>query len=163
MQKNRIPLIAMLSALALVFGYIESLLPVVAAIPGIKLGISNIVILFAIYRLNIKSAFFIMLIKVMLSALLFSGLNVLVYSLCGGLLSLALMAAFKNRAFSIIGISMLGGICHNVGQLAAAAFMLSSGSVFYYFPVLLFSGIILGAVTGTVCKIILSRLKSVRI
>lgn len=153
MSARKISYISMLSALAIVFGYIESLFPA-APIPGIKLGLSNIVILFAIYRMDKSSAFFIMLIKVLVTSLLFSGLNVFWYSFAGGLLSLIAMICFK-RFFSLSGASMIGGVCHNMGQLLVAAFMMQTRSVFVYTPYLLISGIIVGYITGSVCKIIL--------
>ncbi len=153
MSAKKLSYISMLSALAIVFGYIESLLPV-APIPGIKLGLSNIVILFAIYRMDKSSAFFIMLVKVLVTSLLFSGLNVFWYSFFGGLLSLLAMIGFK-KVFSIIGVSMLGGVCHNIGQLLVAAFMMQTSAVFVYLPALLISGVIVGFVTGNVCQIIL--------
>lgn len=155
MSAKKISYIAMLSALAIVFGYIESLFPA-APIPGIKLGLSNIVILFAIYRSDKSSAFFIMLIKVLVTSLLFSGLNVFLYSFFGGLLSLATMIGFK-KVFSTIGVSMIGGVCHNVGQLLVAGFMMQTTAVFVYLPALLISGIIVGFITGNVCCIILKR------
>lgn len=155
MSAKKISYIAMLSALAIVFGYIESLFPA-APIPGIKLGLSNIVILFAIYRSDKSSALFIMLIKVLVTSLLFSGLNVFLYSFFGGLLSLATMIGFK-KVFSTIGVSMIGGVCHNVGQLLVAGFMMQTTAVFVYLPALLISGIIVGFITGNVCIIILKR------
>lgn len=155
MSSKKIAYISMFSALAIVFGYIESLFPA-APVPGIKLGLSNIVILFAIYRMDKASAFFIMLIKVLVTSLLFSGLNVFLYSLFGGLLSLVAMVGFK-KIFSVIGVSMIGGVCHNIGQLLVASFMMQTSAVFVYLPALLISGIIVGFVTGTVCNIVLKR------
>lgn len=153
MSARKISYISMLSAISIVFGYIESLFPA-APIPGIKLGLSNIVILFTIYRLDSSSAFFIMLIKVLVTSLLFSGLNVFWYSFAGGLLSLVAMISFK-RLFSISGVSMIGGVCHNMGQLLVAALMMQTTAVFVYTPYLLISGIIVGFITGNVCQIIL--------
>jgi heptaprenyl diphosphate synthase len=155
MSAKKISYISMLSALAIVFGYIESLFPA-APIPGIKLGLSNIVILFAIYRMDKSSAFFIMLIKVLVTSLLFSGLNVFIYSFFGGLLSLIAMASFK-KVFSLIGVSMFGGVCHNMGQLLVAAFMMKTTAVFVYLSALLISGVIVRFITGNVCNIILKR------
>lgn len=155
MNSKKISYIAILSALAIVFGYIESLFPA-APIPGIKLGLSNIVILFAIYRMNKSSAFFIMLIKVIVTSLLFSGLNIFFYSLSGGLFSLLAMMGFK-KTFSIIGVSMIGGVFHNIGQLLVAALVLYTSAVFVYLPALLISGLIVGFITGNVCNIILKR------
>ncbi len=155
MSSKKISYISMLSALAIVFGYIESLFPA-APIPGIKLGLSNIVILFALYRMDKLSAFFIMFIKVLVTSLLFSGLNVFLYSFFGGLLSLVTMICFK-KVFSPIGVSMIGGVCHNIGQLLIAGLMMQTTAVFVYLPALLISGVIVGFITGNVCSIILKR------
>lgn len=156
MSAKKISYISMLSALAIVFGYIESLFPA-APIPGIKLGLSNIVILFAIYKTDKSSAFFIMLIKVLVTSLLFSGLNVFWYSFFGGLLSIIAMISFK-KVFSVTGVSMIGGVFHNVGQLLVAAFIMQTKAVFVYLPALLISGVIVGFITGTVCNIILKKI-----
>ena len=159
MNTKKLTAISLLASLAIICGYIESLIPVNPAIPGIKLGISNIIILFALYKSDRSSAFLIMLIKVLASSILFSGLSVFIYSLSGGILSFFAMILLKKFNFSIITISMLGAVFHNVGQLFAAAFMLKSFSVFYYMPLLLISGLILGFVTGSVCRIVVNRIK----
>lgn len=158
MNSKKLARISLLSALAIICGYIESLIPVVLQIPGIKLGISNAVILFAIYKLDKSTAFFIMLIKVTVSALLFSGVNVFIYSICGGILSLLVMITLKKLDFSVVTVSMTGAVAHNIGQLFAAAFMLKTFSVFYYLSPLLLSGLIFGFITGIVCKILIRRL-----
>ena len=155
MSSRKISNIAMLSALAIIFGYIESLFPA-SPIPGIKLGISNIVILIALYRMNFGSAFFIMLIKVLVTSLLFSGLNVFIYSFSGGVFSILIMH-FSKPIFSKIGVSMEGGVFHNIGQLLTASVMMQTSAVFVYTPYLLISGIIVGFVTGNVSSIILKR------
>lgn len=159
MNSARIAYIALLSALAAVFGYIESLFPIPVPIPGIKLGLSNIAVLFALIRMNRSDAFFVMLLKVLICAILFSGMAGLFYSLAGGLLSYLAMCVFKRYDFSVIGISMAGGVFHNLGQISAAAIMLSSVGAFYYFPVLLVAGLIVGTAVGALCKAVISRLK----
>lgn len=146
MNSQKLTKIAMLSCLAIVFGYIESLLPPLF-LPGIKLGISNIVLLIALYKLDRASAFFIMFVKVCVSSLLFSGMNVFFYSLSGGVLSLLVMTIFKNKYFSIVGVSILGGVSHNLGQLLIAGIVLGKNA-FYYFPILLISGALMGFLTG---------------
>lgn len=155
MTSKKIAYISVLSALAIICGYIESLFPA-APIPGIKLGISNIVILFALYRFDKSSAFFIMFIKVIVSSLLFSGLTVFIYSLAGGVFSILVMLVAKKH-LSTTGVSMAGGVFHNVGQLLTSALMMKTTAVFVYTPHLMISGVIVGAVTGSVCQIILKR------
>ena len=156
MSTKKISHIAILSALAIIFGYIESLFPA-SMIPGIKLGISNIVILFALYKSDLASAFFIMLIKVLVTSLLFSGLNVLFYSLSGGVFSILIMYLLKPL-LSKIGVSMAGGVFHNIGQLLAASIMMQTTAVFVYTPYLLISGVIVGLITGNVCNIVMNRI-----
>jgi len=159
MKSAKITYIALLSALAAVFGYIESLFPLPVPIPGIKLGLSNIVILFALVKMDGRSAFFIMLIKVLICSVLFSGMNSFLYSLFGGILSFAAMCTAKKFNFSIVGTSMAGGVFHNLGQILAAAIFLSSPAALYYFPILSVCGLFVGAAVGILCKIIISRLK----
>ena len=156
MKSTKLTKIALLSAAALVMGYIESLLPPLF-LPGIKLGLSNIVLLFALYNMDKSSAVFIMLIKVLVSSLLFSGMNVFFYSLSGGILSLLVMFLFKNKYFSIVGVSILGGIFHNIGQLLVAGIVLGQNAL-YYFPVLLVSGAIMGFLTGITCRQLLKHI-----
>ena len=159
MKNKKITSISLLSALAIIFGYIESLFPAFAAIPGIKLGVSNIVILLALYKSDAKTGYLIMIIKVFATSILFSGLNVLLYSLLGGIFSISAMIFFKNFNLSIIGISIVGGIFHNIGQLLTAGIILKTTSVIYYLPILLISGLLFGFITGLVSKIIISRLQ----
>ena len=159
MRSARIAYIAVLGALAVVFGYIESLFPLPVAIPGIKLGISNIVILFALLKMNKSDAFFVLLIKILVCSLLFSGMNSFFYSLAGGMLAFIAMVSALKLEMSIIGASMAGGVFHNIGQILAAAVILRSFSAFYYLPVLLPAGLIVGGIVGALCSTVISRLK----
>ena len=159
MKSAKITYIALLSALAVVFGYIESLFPLPVPVPGIKLGISNIVILFAIIKMNRRDAFLIMLIKVMICSVLFSGINSLFYSLSGGIFSFFAMIFAQKLNFSTIGMSMAGGVFHNLGQIFAASVLLSSFSAFYYLPILTVCGLFVGSAVGILCNIVISRLK----
>ena len=159
MSNSKLSKIALLSTAALIFGYIESLLPPLF-LPGIKLGVANIVILLALYKLDKVSALFITLIKVTVSSLLFSGMTVFFYSLSGGILSLAVMALFKNKYFSVIGVSILGGIFHNIGQLLIAGIVLGKNAL-YYSPVLFISGAVMGFITGIICEKILNNTKNI--
>ncbi|MCR4718022.1 MAG: Gx transporter family protein [Firmicutes bacterium] len=159
MKSLKITYIALLSSLAVVFGYIESLFPLPVPIPGVKLGISNIVILFALIKMTRRDAFFIMLIKIIVCSVLFSGINSLIYSLSGGILSFIAMVTSQKFDLSIIGISMTGGVFHNLGQILAASLLLCSFSPFYYLPVLCVCGLFVGAAVGILCNIVISRLK----
>lgn len=155
---------AVMTALALIVSYIEAILPFSVGIPGVKLGLANIVVVVALYRLGIKYAFTINIIRIFLAGFLFSGVFGILYSLAGGLLSFVVMIAVKQcRVFSIVGVSLAGGVAHNLGQLLTAAFLVENLKVFVYFPVLVFSGLIFGILIGIVAGMILMRIKELNI
>lgn len=150
---------AMFVCLALVFSYVEILIPFSFGIPGVKLGLANLVIIIALYEMDFKYAFVINAIRIVIAGLLFSGLFGMMYSIAGGLLSILVMWALKKTGlFSMIGVSMAGGLAHNLGQLLVAAFLVSNLKMFIYFPVLLFSGIGSGILIGIVSYIIDKKL-----
>jgi len=137
----------------LVLGYFENLIPLNASIPGVKLGLSNIVLLYAIYLIDAKSAFILMILKVMLSGMLFSGVSGAIYSFAGGLLSLIMMLLIKRLPdVSIVGVSVVGAVFHNVGQISIASFVVENRYIFFYLPVLLISAVITGIATGIIAK-----------
>lgn len=156
---KKMTMTALLAALALIFSYIEVIIPFNPGIPGIKLGIANLVIIIALYYLGPKYAFSVNLVRILIAGLLFNGLFGALYSLAGALLSFAVMVLLKKTGvFSVTGVSIAGGVAHNLGQLLIAAFLVSTLKIFFYFPVLIFSGIISGAVIGIVSYLILKRL-----
>lgn len=155
MKNKRIAETAAAAALALVLGYVETLIPIPFPIPGIKLGLSNLCLLFVIYRLGAKTAWAVMLIKVILSALLISGFQAFWFSFAGGVFSMGTMIALK-RFFSVYGVSVLGGIMHNIGQLSAAALVMKTTAVFLYLPPLLISGAVCGILIGILCRLALA-------
>ena len=145
-----------LTALALIFSYVEFLIPLPIAIPGIKLGLANIVCLVCLYVLGEKYAFLINCTRIALAALLFGSLFSALYALAGGLVSFAVMALLKRtKLFSVCGVSMAGGVFHNMAQLTVAAFLVETAQVFYYFPVLLLSGMVTGIGIGILGTLIL--------
>jgi len=151
---------ALLTALALIFSYVEFLVPLSLGIPGIKIGLANIVIVMALYSLGPVHALVINLIRIALSALLFGNLFSALYALCGGLVSLAVMAVLKKTGvFSLTGVSMAGGAAHNVAQLAAAAVIVGSSKVFMYMPVLVLAGMAAGIFNGIVCSLVMRKIK----
>lgn len=155
----KITLSAVLSALALIFSYIEAIIPFNAGVPGIKLGIANLVILVCLYTLGFRYTLAINLVRILVAGLLFNGFFGAVYSLAGGTLSLLIMALLKKTGlFSPTGISMAGGVAHNTGQLLVAALIVSNMKLFLYFPVLLFSGLISGIFIGILTCLILKKL-----
>ena len=152
----RIAACGVLTALALIFSYIEFLVPLPIAIPGIKLGLANIVCLLCLYALGEKHAFLINVTRIALAALLFGSVFSALYALAGGVVSFAAMALLKRtKRFSVCGVSMAGGVFHNLAQLAVAGLLVESAQVFYYFPVLLLSGMATGIGIGILATLIL--------
>ena len=158
MKNSDIAKIALLTSLALIFSYIESLFPLPVSVPGIKLGLSNIAVLFALERIGAGKSLLILLLKVFVSSLLFSGISALIYSLAGGLSAYAAMIAARKSGLSIIGTSAAGAVFHNIGQVAAAAAVLDSPAPFYYLAFLLPAGVLTGIISGIVCNSVMKSL-----
>ena len=143
----------------MIFSYVEAILPFHFGIPGIKLGLSNLVVLVTIYSIGPSYAFAVNLTRILLSGLLFGGVSAMMNSLAGGMLSFAVMVLLKKtKLFSPIGISMAGGVTHNVGQLTVAALMIESVKIYLYLPALLISGMATGILLGIGTVLILDRL-----
>lgn len=150
-------------ALALIFSYIETLIPFQMGIPGVKLGLANIVIVIALYRMPLGEVVTLSVVRVILAGFLFGNLMSILYSLAGGLLSLAVMWGLKHvKTVSILGVSIAGGVFHNLGQLLAAAVVVETYGVFTYAPVLLVSGLITGLVIGLASSEMLRRIKGLQ-
>lgn len=155
MTTQQITRLALLTAVAVVLGYIERFIPMPGGIPGIKLGLANTVLLYAIYLLDIKSSIILMVLKVVLSGLMYGGVSAMLFSFGGGVLSLAVMLLIKNlggESFSIIGVSVAGAVFHNVGQVAVAAFMVQTAALMGYVPFLLVAAVVTGVLTGIAAK-----------
>ena len=162
-ETERIAISGLLVALMLVLGYIEHMIPVGAAIPGIKLGLSNGVLIFAVYMLGIPHAFLLMLLKVVLSGLMFGGVSAMMYAMAGGLVSMVLMAVLSRiKGMHPVVVSMVGGVGHNVGQVALAMVMLNTANLIYYMAVLTFVGRACGAVTGVTAHAVMKHLKKLK-
>jgi len=158
-NSKKIAYYGLATALAIIMGYIEFLIPMPIPVPGVKLGLSNIVVLLILYIMGTRAAFVISLLRVLLSGLLFAGFAGLLYSLAGAILSFTFMAVLKRtNQFSIIGISLVGGVVHNVGQITIAALVVENSKLFYYLPMLLVAGVITGVVIGIVAKLALKHL-----
>lgn len=158
-KSKRAALCGLLIALAFVFSYLESLIPINIGVPGVKIGLANLVVVTAIYTLNKRDAFFISMVRILLSGLIFSGAFSLLYSFAGGILSFFVMLlAQKNKRLSVTGVSVLGGAVHNTGQILVAAIVMQTAGLIYYLPVLLVSGAVSGALIGIVSNIIIDRL-----
>ena len=162
-RQNKTHVIAMcglLASLGLIFSYVEVLFPLSIGIPGVKLGIANLVVIIALYKLGEKYALPINVIRILVAGLLFNGAFGALYSLAGALLSFAVMCLLKKTNwFSIVGVSMAGGVAHNLGQLLVAASIIENLKIFIYFPVLLASGMITGIVIGIVAHVVMQKLR----
>ena len=159
-RNRRLTMAALLAALALIFSYVESMVPSPVAIPGVKLGVANLVILLALYQLDFRYAITINMVRIVVSGFLFSGVFGILYSLAGGMLSIVVMWALKKTGlFSIVGVSMAGGVTHNIGQILVASAVVSDIKMFAYLPVLMFSGIISGILIGYICHYVMLALK----
>ena len=156
----RVALSGMLLALMLVLGLVESMIPVTAGVPGIKLGLSNGVLIFAVYMLNIPTAWVLMLLKVTLASLMYAGFGAFPYALAGGVLSLAAMTILSRvKGMHPVTVSMVGGVAHNVGQVAMAMLMLSTSRLLYYMAVLMIVGLATGALTGICAHLVMKYMK----
>ena len=156
MSTRRITTYGILIALALILSYVEAQIPAFVAIPGMKLGLTNIVVLTALYSLDSKSAMFINIVRIVIVAILFGNAMSFAFSIAGGMLSTIVMICLKRtNRFKIIGVSAMGGISHNVGQILTAMALLGTRAIAWYLPVLwvsgIFSGIVIGIIGGLVC------------
>lgn len=154
-------MIAIFAAVAVVLSIAESMIPVNIQIPGAKLGLANIMILTCLYFLRARDALTLVVLKTILTAFIFGTFSSLLFSLSGSLFSFAIMALLMKlgrRQLSLVGISIAGGIAHNIGQLAAAAIVFSTLNIFYYLPALLISGIATGILVGIAVRYLVPAL-----
>lgn len=159
---KKIALCGVLTALAMIFSYIESVIPIPIPVPGIKLGVVNIAVITILYVLGVKEAIVINLLRIALTALLFGNVNSFLFSISGAVLSLTIMIIMKRLDFfSCIGVSVCGGVMHNVGQIIAAVFIMGSEAIVLYLPVLIVSGVFTGVVIGVVSGIVAKHVKKV--
>ena len=161
---RQITTMGMLVALAMVLGFVETLIPINLGIPGMKLGLANIVVVIALFLFDIKTAIVVSILRIILIAMTFGNMSMMFYSIAGASLSLLSMIAIsKIKSFSLISVSIVGGIMHNVGQIICAAFVVRTNGVFTYLPVLMIAGLVSGALIGIVAGLILVRLTNVKI
>ncbi len=159
METRKVAHMGLMIALALVLSYVEAQIPTFVAIPGIKVGLANIVVVFALYNFGAKEALMVSFFRVLLAALMFGSLMSLAYSAAGAFLSLLGMILLK-RFFGTVAVSVVGGVLHNLGQILMACLVLETNVVIYYLPFLLLSGTIAGVVVGLVAAMVLKRLGS---
>lgn len=157
---KKITTLALSVSLALIFSFIESRIPAFVAIPGIKVGLANIAVIFTLYKLGIKEAIAVSLVRVFLVSILFGSPVSLIYSISGATLSLLTMILLKKLTpLSEISISVSGAVMHNVGQIIAASFMLATNVVVYYLPFLILSGVLAGIAVGVVSALLIKKVK----
>ena len=160
MRSSKVAQYGLFAALAILMGYVEMLIPLPLLVPGMKLGLANVIIVIVLYHIDTKSACFISLVLVLMSGLLFQGFAGLLYSLAGALLSLGVMALLKKTGkVSITGVSVMGGVFHNVGQIIVAAAVVENIKMAYYLPFLLVTGVVTGFVIGAVARLALGYLQ----
>ena len=159
-MKKNVAFMGLFLALALVLSYVETLIPISFGIPGVKLGLTNIVVVLVLYGIGTREAYVISVLRILLAGFLFGNLFGIFYSLAGGLLSLTCMAIMKRAfGFSMVSVSIVGGITHNLGQIIIASLIVENYSVMYYFPVLFIAGAITGVVIGMICYALYKRLR----
>ena len=152
---KKITKIAAFIAVAVILGYVESLFPPIAA--GVKLGIANIVIITVLYTHSVRETWIVAVLKVVLCMALFGSMTSFIYSISGAVLSLSVMIiAKKSKLFSLVAVSGLGGLCHNMAQFICAYIIIGKG-VMFYLPVLCISGILCGVLTGIAAQLIVKR------
>lgn len=146
-------------SLAILFGYVETVVSIPMLVPGAKIGFANIVVVLTLYIMNEKSAAFVSIIRILISGILFASISAILYSLAGAFLSLLMMIILKKtNKFSIVGVSIVGGIFHNIGQFIIASVVMSTNLIIY-FPALMFFGTITGFLIGIISKYTLSYLQ----
>lgn len=163
MKIRKIAFLGLSVTLAMILSFVESQIPVFTTIPGMKVGLPNLVMVFLLYRVGWKETVIVSLIRAFLVALLFGNLQSLIFSIAGAVLSLTGMILLKKTGlFSSIAVSVTGGVLHNVGQIIAACLWTGTVQIAYYLPVLLVSGVCAGIAIGLIAGFLLKRLENVR-
>ena len=159
---RRLVTLSALIAVAMILSYIEAMIPAFVAVPGVKMGLSNIATVFALYTLGWPYAICVSVVRVVLSALLFGNAVGLIYSLAGAALALLGMILLKKLGnFSSIGVSVVGGVLHNAGQIIAACIVMKTAAVSVYLIPLIVTGTISGVLIGVVSGLLVERIKKI--
>ncbi|MBR3594476.1 MAG: Gx transporter family protein [Clostridia bacterium] len=160
---KKVSLMGLCLAAAMLLSYVETLIPPLVAFPGIKAGLANIVVIFALWRFGFKEASLISFSRIILCTLIFGNFVSFWYSLCGATLSLIVMALLKKtEKFSVIGVSIAGGVMHNVGQILIAIFILGSRAVLSFLPALIIFGAVSGVAIGTLSALLIKKLEKTK-
>ena len=156
MNQKKLSYLGLFAAVAIIFGYVESLIPFFAGIPGMKLGLANLAVLFILEKYTWKEAALVSIVRIIVIGFMFGNLFSILYSLAGAALSLAVMTFMKKK--SGFSISVAGGVSHNIGQLIIAGLITMTSGLIYYAPALLISGVITGLLIGTLTSEVLKRI-----
>ena len=160
MKTKKLTVLAVTVSVAMLLSFIESRLPTFVPSPGVKLGLANAAVIFALYKLGISESVGVSLVRVCLSALLFGSAASFIYSLTGAIFSIGLMLITKQIfKLNTVGVSITGGVAHNAGQILAASLVMGTASIVYYLPVLIFSGTLAGIATGLISNELIKRIK----
>lgn len=162
---RQITVVALCTSLALLLSYVEMLIPVlIQGVPGIKMGLPNIAIIFALYCLGAKKAVLISLIRVAIMSMLFGNITYFLYSIAGAVLSLGTMIILKKLDFmSSVGVSVAGALAHNVGQILVAMMLMQTSQIMWYLIVLSITGVVSGIFVGLCGALVVKRLYKIRI
>ncbi len=160
MKKSRVAFLGLFTAFAMILSFVESQIPTFVAIPGIKLGLPNIAIIIILYRFGWKEASIVSLLRVILTSLLFGTVLSMLYSIAGAVLSLVAMILLK-KFLSTVTISVIGGVCHNIGQILVAILVTETSQLLYYLPVLIISGVIAGIVVGIIAAMSVKKIEKI--
>ncbi|MBR5615228.1 MAG: Gx transporter family protein [Clostridia bacterium] len=157
---RKLTCLALIVSFAMILSYIEAKIPVFVAIPGVKMGLANIAVIFVLYKMGAKEAAVVSVLRIFLISILFGNVESLFFSLMGGLLSFAVMLLLKKLTpLGEVAVSVSGGVMHNVGQIIAAMMLLQTDAVMYYLPFLILSGTIAGVVVGVVSALLIKRVR----
>ena len=164
MKTSKMTFLGLFTAVAMILSFVETLLPpLTTALPGIKMGLPNIAIMFILYRVGWKEATVVSIVRVILVSLLFGSIMSMVYSLGGAILSLLIMTLMqKLTSFNRVSISVVGGVCHNIGQILVAWAVTGTAQIVYYLPVLLISGCAAGILVGLVAGMLEKRVPKIK-
>ena len=159
MKTTKLTVMALSVALAMILSFVESQIPAFVAVPGVKVGLANIVVVFVLYKLGWKEAAVISLVRVFMMAVLFGSGVSFFYSVAGAVLSLGGMILLKKcKVFSYVAVSVAGGVLHNAGQIAMACILLQTDVIRYYLPFLIISGVIAGVAVGLIAAVMVKRI-----
>lgn len=162
MKAKRIAFLGLCVSLSMILSYFESLVPPLVAVPGVKAGFANLVTIFMLYKVGVKQTAAVTLVRVILVSILFGSAVSMVYSLVGAGLSLAVMIPLKKwKLLSCVGVSVAGGVLHNVGQVLTACILMETSQIIFYLPVLLISGTVAGVIIGLGAAMLIQRLNKV--